>query len=562
MAFDGFILNAVVTELKRNLINGKVQKIYEPNSNEILLGIYANGLQYTLSLNVSSNFYSAYLTTTKKENPLAAPNFCMLLRKHLMGYRISNIFTMQFERIMIIELSGNDENHEPAVKKLVVELMGKHSNILLLNNNHIIIDALKHFSVTNGANRNIIPRCEYVFPASNKIDISLYANLENNLDENDTLSNFFINNFIGLSKTLVEHAISSLNIENVLNNSNFNTLANYLLNLKECISLEQVKCSFVNENEYTILPANENVPLQVNTFLDDYYSEKQSTQQFLTYRNQLLSFISSKLKKISKKLSTIDDKIKECVHMDDYRLYGELITNYLYQIPKAHVSSITLTNYYNNELVTVPLDISLSPAANAKKYFKKYHKLKNACSIVQEQKQELEKEINYFESIVYEIQSAQIIKDLDEIYDEIQDTFTSRQKQIKKKHVKKIGVKKDNKFIEPLTYILDNFHILVGKNNKQNDELTFKIASKEDLWFHVKDFHGSHVVLVTGGKVPSQEIINQCASIAAYYSKANQSSNVPVDYTTVKYVKKPNNVKPGMVIYTNQETVNVNPKLP
>ena len=315
MAFDGFILNAVVTELKRNLINGKVQKIYEPNSNEILLGIYANGLQYTLSLNVSSNFYSAYLTTTKKENPLAAPNFCMLLRKHLMGYRISNIFTMQFERIMIIELSGNDENHEPAVKKLVVELMGKHSNILLLNNNHIIIDALKHFSVTNGANRNIIPRCEYVFPASNKIDISLYANLENNLDENDTLSNFFINNFIGLSKTLVEHAISSLNIENVLNNSNFNTLANYLLNLKECISLEQVKCSFVNENEYTILPANENVPLQVNTFLDDYYSEKQSTQQFLTYRNQLLSFISSKLKKISKKLSTIDDKIKECVRL-------------------------------------------------------------------------------------------------------------------------------------------------------------------------------------------------------------------------------------------------------
>lgn len=182
MAFDGFVLNAVVTELKRTLINGKVQKIYEPNSNEILLSIYANGLQYALSLNVSSNFYSAYLTTTKKENPLAAPNFCMLLRKHLMGYRISNIFTMQLERILMIELVGNNEEHELTTKKLVVELMGKHSNILLLNADSIIIDSLKHFSIQNGANRDIMPRCEYVLPTSAKIDISLYSQLENKLE--------------------------------------------------------------------------------------------------------------------------------------------------------------------------------------------------------------------------------------------------------------------------------------------------------------------------------------------------------------------------------------------
>lgn len=359
---------------------------------------------------------------------------------------------------------------------------------------------------------------------------------------------------------MVEHAISCLKLENVLNYSNFQLLAKYLLNLKEAIFLEQVQCVFTGENEYTLLPTSETIPLQVNLFLDDYYSKKQLEQQFLAYRNQLLNFILAKLKKISKKLSTIDDKIKECIHMDDYKLYGELITNYLYQIPKNHVSTITLTNYYNNELVAIPLDISLSPADNAKKYFKKYHKLKNACSIVQEQKQELEKEINYFESIVYEIQTAQTIKELDEIYDEIQDTFTSRQKQMKKKQAKK--VKRTTKKIEPISYQLGNFSVLVGKNNKQNDELTFKIASKEDLWFHVKDFHGSHVILVTAGKAPSQEIINQCASLAAYYSKANQSSNVPVDYTAVKYVKKPNKAKPGMVIYTNQETVNVQPKLP
>lgn len=558
MAFDGFVLNAVVSELNC-LVGGKIQKVYEPNSNEILLSIYANGLQYALAMNVSSNFYSIYLTTTKKENPLVAPNFCMLLRKYLINFKIAKITTMGLERIVIIELTGNDENHTPVTRKLIVELMGKHSNILLLSEENKIIDSLKHFSIQTGANRDISPRYTYIFPTSTKIDIHDYSTLENSLSEETTLSNFFTNHFIGVSKTLVKHAILHLKIQDVLTLENFHLLATYLLNLLDSIHQNQISC-ILFENDYTLAKCNKQENLQVNFFLDDYYYQKMQEEQFLSYRNQLLNFILAKLKKIAKKLTTIDDKLKECDHLEDYQLYGELITSYLYQISDKHISHITLANYYNNnEPITIPLDITLSPSDNAKKYFKKYHKLKNTFVVVQEQKVELEKEINYLESIVYEVQAAETTNELDGIYEEIQDAFSLSQKTVNKKQLKKKS-KKNNKLSEPMPYQIQGFKVLVGKNNKQNDELTFKLANKEDLWFHVKDLHGSHVVLITDGKVPSQEIINQCASLAAFYSKGAQSSNIPVDYTLVKYVKKPSKAKPGMVIYTNQKTVNVQPQ--
>lgn len=560
MAFDGFTLNAVVAELKTNLIGGKVQKIYEPNNNEILLSVYANGLQYALNINVSSNLYAMHLTTSKKENPLVAPNFCMLLRKHLMNFRITNISTFGLERIVTIEFAGSDENHEELTKKLVIELMGKYSNILLLNEQGNIIDALKHFSMQDGSSRNILPRFEYLLPTSDKLDIEQYAVLENSFEPNSSLISFFANHFIGVSKILVKQAIFSLGIFDVLNHENYIAVVQYLINLKQSIFLLQAKCILLENNDYTLIPTLEKETLQVNFFLDDYYFQKQTREQFVNYRNQLLNFILAKFKKIAKKLLSVEEKLKECDHMEEYQLYGELITSNLYQISKEHLSHIALMNYYNNETIDVPLDISLSPSENAKKYFKKYHKLKNTCTIVQEQKIELEKEINYLESIVYEIQSATSINELDSIYEEIQDAFMLTQKQKNKNKLAKKKNKKQSKTLEPICYDVQSFKVLVGKSNKHNDELTFKIARKEDIWFHVKDLHGSHVVLVTDGKIPSQEVINECAQIAAFHSKAMQSSNVAVDYTLVKYVKKPSNSNAGMVIYTNQKTVNVQPK--
>ncbi len=557
MAFDGLVLNSVVQELKNTLMNGKIQKIYQPSSDEILFSIYANNLSYALTCNSSSNFYSVHLTTSKKENPLVAPNFCMLLRKHLMGYKITNISTINNERIFVMELAGNDDDYKPITKKLIVELMGKHSNILLVNSENIIIDSLKHFHISDGAYRDTIPNAKYILPISNKINISCYKEL--NLNENNSLTEFFTEHFSGISKNFISYSIEYLGITNILNINNYNTLAKYILDIEDAILQCKVSAEYYN-NDYVLIMNNNAKTLQVNLFLDDYYTKKERSEQFLSYRNQLLQFILAKVKKLSKKLNAIDEKLKECENTEKYKLYGELITSYLYKIPDKHISQIELNNYYNNnDIVSIPLDISISPAENAKRYFKKYHKLKNALSIVQSQKNELEKEIDYLESIVYEIQSAKSINDLDEIYDEIEDSFSNSQKQKNKKQVKKKKAKNETK-IDPIIYNIDGFKILVGKNNKQNDILTFKMASKEDLWFHVKDIHGSHVILVTNGSMPSQEVINKCASITAYHSKAIQSSNVSVDYTLVKYVKKPKLAKHGMVIYTNQKTITVKPK--
>lgn len=300
--------------------------------------------------------------------------------------------------------------------------------------------------------------------------------------------------------------------------------------------------------------------LPVNAFLDNYYNNKQKKEQFITYRNTILNFIMAKLKKISKKLTSIDEKLEECSEMDKYKLYGELITSYLYQIPKEHLSHIELLNYYTNTFVDIPLDISIYPNENAKKYFKNYNKLKATNEVLQVQKKEIEKEINYIESIVYEIEASTCVEDIDLIYEEIKSSFTTKSQKKSKLKQNKSNIK-HNSNCTPITYEIEGFKILVGKNNKNNDELTFKIANKNDIWFHVKDFHGSHVILVTNGSMPSQETINTCAAIAAFHSKAANSSNVPVDYTLVKNVKKLKNSKPGMVTYTSPKTVNVQPKI-
>lgn len=549
MAFDGLVLKAVTKELTC-LIGGKIQKIYEPDENEVLLSIYCNGLQYALSINISSNLYSVYLTTNKKVNPLIAPNFCMLLRKHLINYRINNIKTLGLERILIIELNGKDENNNIITKKLVVELMGKYSNILLLNSNDIIIDSFKHFSINNGSNRDIMPKFKYFLPTSDKIDIINFKNFKN-IPKDSNLVDFFSSHFTGISKSSVKQIITESGFPACI--ENYSLIANSLLKLIDNIESSHVKCIDFEKKDYVLTSCNDKESLQVNMYLDDFYKNKQEKEQFLTYRNTMLNFIMAKLKKISKKLSTIDERLKECSQMETYKLYGELITNYLYQIPKQRLSHIELLNYYDNKMIDIPLDVSILPVENAKKYFKKYNKLKNASSIVKEQKVELEKEINYLESIVYEIEISTCIEDIDLIYEEIKSSFSNNKKQ-------KLKVKENTNTYAPISYSIDGFKVLIGRNNKQNDELTFKIANSNDIWFHVKDFHGSHVILFTNGEAPSQGIINKCAALAAFYSKATNSSNVPVDYTFVKNVKKYKNAKPGMVIYTSQETVNVQPK--
>ena len=564
MAYDGLVNYAIVKELKSKIINGKIDKIFEPNFEEIILGIYSNGIKYALNFVISSNYYRANLTTKSKQNPSEAPNFCMTLRKYLLGTRITNIYTKGLERIIFIEFEGFNKTKDFSKKTLIIELMGKHSNIILVNNESIILDAFKHFSIASNSIRNIYSGVKYVLPKMDKLDFFLIQNasefynvLKNNSVRlvSNSLANIISNTFIGISKTSIFSFEKDLNITDELNNSSSDIIYDYMLRI---IGQNNIIADFFDNNYSLKVSNNKENDLQINFFLDDYYFSKESNTNFINYRNNLLKLILIKIEKLSNKLNLINKKIDECKDSEKFKIYGELITSNLYRINNHNTESITLENYYdNNKEITIPLDNSISPSANAKKFFKKYKKLKVAKIFVESQKKSILDDLNYLESIVYEINLSNTLEDIDNIYIEIQESkmqiVKNRNKQNKK--AKNIVKKFTNKVGELLKYDIDGFTVLVGKNNKQNDYVTTKLANKEDIWFHVKDFHGSHVVLKTENSIPSSETLYKCALLAKEHSKAKQSSNVAVDYTHIKNVKKPSGSKPGMVMYSNNKTI-------
>lgn len=577
MAYDGFITKKIVSELNSVLVEGKINKVFEPNKNEIILGIYSHGKNYALNICISSNNYRMNLTTNAKPNPLNAPNFCMLLRKHLVGSKITKIYSNSLERIIYIELLCFNELNDKVVKTLVVELMGKHSNIILLNENKIIIDSIRHLDSSSNSIRDIMPAREYVVPPDDKKDFcNLNANEFYDLinseyeSKNDNFKYSIVlpKLYTGFSKALVLNSIKHLNIsDEEFTKENVETLYNYFNKL---LDLENNNSRIVNygENDYTLEIVSENNNsndlLNANFFLDDFYKSKEDEEIVKTYKSNLSKLVLSALKKITKKVNNINEKLKECDEMDKYRIYGELITANLYRINNSvNVSSIDLENYYDdNKMITIPLDKTISPSYNAKKFFKKYNKLKNTLEIVSKQKIEATKELEYLESIVYELDNASSLSDLEEIDYEISENVLFKNNSLNKSNIKKnkINKRKAHDEYEPITYNIDGFTLYVGKNNKQNDYITTKLGKNDDLWFHTKDIRGSHCLLKCNEKKVNTATIIACCQIAAFYSKARLSSNVPVDYCFVKNVKKPSGSKPGMVIYTNNETINVNPK--
>lgn len=571
MSYNGLVNHFVIEELKTKIINGKIDKIFEPNFEEIVLGIYSNSSKYLLDIVINSQFYRINLTNNPKPNPIQAPNFCMKLRKYLLNTHITDIYTNNFERIVFIEFEGNNKIKDSLPKKLIIELMGKYSNIILVNSDNIIIDALKHFSINSGSVRNIFSGEKYVLPDSTKLDFINVQNSEefyniiknySDFTQNDSLASIISNRFTGFDKESVKIYELELNISDNINKNSAYLLFDYINRLIK--NNKNITCEEINNNYYLVSSINKkSTNLYINNFLDNFYINKELQSTFTNYRNNLLKLILNKLDKLNSKLTSINDKLNECKNADTYKLYGELITSNLYKLNNSNLDSITLENYYdNNNLINIPLDRSISPHINAKNYFKKYRKLKNAITIINEQKEIVLSNINYLETIIYEIEIAKTIAEIDEIYSEIQNDNINlkykKQKNFSNKKVKNNSKgKKDNQIGEILKFNIDGFTVLVGKNNKQNDYITLKLANNEDIWFHVKDFPGSHVVLRTENKIPSQDTINKCANLAKKYSKVNQSSNISVDYTYIKYVKKQNKAKPGMVIYTNNKTVMV-----
>ena len=576
MAFDGIVTKALANELQ-NLSGARIDKIFQPNKDNILIGCYLNKTNYLINICINSSSYRIHLTTHPRSNPSVAPNFCMVLRKHLLGLHIKNIITNNLERVVTIEFEGFDEIDDIISKKLVIELMGKHCNVIILDDQNIIIDSMRHI-YQEDSNRNIVPHLKYIYPTTNKknfldcTDFSEFLDLLPNELSIDTFPLILSNIFNGFSRSFVSGLLQDLNVD-ILNNIDLEKIYNEIRTIVFENDTNNLNFNYIDvkgkKDYYLSTSNNENLtPFHLNFFLDDFYFEKETSQEFRVYRDSVLKMILGVLDKYKKRLNNMNKKLSECDNMQKYQLYGELITANLYRIENIPISNIVLENYYdNNKEISIELDSRYSPSVNAKRFFKKYNKLKNTLEIVTKQKDETLKELDYIESIVYELEAATTLDEVYSIFEEISENviFAEKTKQLsnkKKDKLKKSNLTKNkNVSFNPIKYTIGNYQLLVGRNNKENDYLTLKYASKNDIWFHTKDIHGSHAILKLNSNddIPNEDILIRCAEIAALHSKAKNSSNVPVDYCEVRYVKKPNGAKPGMVIYTHNHTLYVNP---
>lgn len=588
MAFDGITLRKIISELKI-LEGGKVNQIYQPDLNTIVIGIY-NANKYALNIDTSANNYRMNLTTTAKPNPLTPPNFCMLLRKYLEGSKITKIYMEGLERICYIDFECYNEIGDKVTRTLIIELMGKYSNVILAKENMIIIDALSRFDSSYKAKttkmdnmqdnkaRDIIPSRLYIKPESAKTefeDISENDFIELvNDSEYKTLDTAITNLINGISKTFIKSALEELKLSNTIANTSIKSLYHYISD----ILYNDCKCAKMIEYKdgYTVILNDENVDsdLQANWILDDWYTKKQNDEEYKNYRNSLLKILSATLDKIVRKLDNINEKIKSCEDMEQNKVSGELLLSNIYRFTNSYERAksegmifikedteyVELENYYeDNKIVKIKINPKLTMSKNADKYFKKYNKEKNTLEVTKIQKENTQKELNYIESLVYELDNCKTLEEVDDVYNEVSENILFNDIKLKRKEQK--SNKKEVSMLDNYMKLkIDDYDVFIGKNNKQNDYLTLKVAKDNDYWFHTKDTHGSHLILKCNGQTPRDEAIIRCAELASYYSKAKFSSNVPVDYTLAKYVKKPKGTPPGYVIYTNNKTVYVNPK--
>ncbi len=566
MAFDGFVMNGIIKELNKTIIDGKVNKVYSPTKNDVLFNLYTFGKTYNLLINLSSDNCRICTTNYQRPNPNSPSNFCMLLRKHLTGGRISEIKTFGTERIVKIIFECYSDNSEIVTKNLYAEIMNRYSNIILTDSTDKIIGSLKYTG-----------KEVYTLPESDKIDLttiesfSEFLNVLNNQEADDLILKLS-NSFVGVSKSLIHSLVLKHNIDKenysekdlqviyneliTLINSSVDKLFINEINIgnKKDYSLDYDLSSNVSDASDI---SNDSDDLKINNYIDTFYYNKESKEQFEGEKYRLEKVVTTALKKCNKKLENIENKLRDCENQDQYRIYGELLNTNLYKISDLHSTSVKLENYYdNNNTINIPLDISISVKKNAEKYFKKYRKLKNAASIVLSQKDDALKEQSYLESILYSISIANTLDDLTDISSEIQDTLLAKSQKLNSKKRKLLQQKKKQSETFNLEKIeFNGYTIYIGKNNKQNEYLKLKFSSRNDIWFHIQTLSGSHVVLKLNGLELTDEIIYKCASIAKQYSKGANDLHVSIDYTPIKNIKKSPTGKPGMVIYNTYKTI-------
>ncbi|MCI8348284.1 MAG: fibronectin/fibrinogen-binding protein [Firmicutes bacterium] len=556
MAFDGIVTMAVASELQSVITTGKIDKVYQPETDELVFNIHTKSGNVKLFASANSASSRVHLIEDTLPNPPAPLSFCMLLRKHIQGARITDVSQKGSERILEISLETLNELGFTVSKKLIFEIMGKHSNIVLTDiATGKIIDCIKHISIDVNRIRQLLPGVIYQYPpAQDKLPFKQISH--------DTVlpadSKSIQRSVAGISPALAEEIAAH------------NDKAEFLLDIMRQTEQNESTPTVYSDDknspkEFHIIPLSEYEDVcqkkqfnSISKCLEYFYSNKQSTNKVRQKSLDLIRAVSSQLDKLHLKEQRLREDLLKAENSDDLRLYGELLTANIHAV-KPGADNVEVINYYDGSTVHIPLEPRFSPSKNAQNYFKKYGKAKTAIKEKQLQLEYNDTEISYLDSVLAYLENCDDLSQIDELRKELEDTGYLRRRKIP-------GGFKEKKFkAEPYKYTLkDGSYVLVGKNNKENDILTFKTASSQDLWFHTKDIPGSHVILKI--KQPSEEpdadTIYQAASVAAYHSKGRTSENVPVDYVKVKYVKKPAAAKPGMVIFTNNKTVWVNPKLP
>lgn len=572
MAFDGITIANIVSELNHTIVGGKINKIAQPEADELMITVKNNRTQYRLFLSASASLPLIYLTGENKQGPLTAPNFCMLLRKHIGSARILSVTQPGLERILIFELEHLNELGDICRKKLIVEIMGKHSNIIFCQEDDTIIDSIKHISANMSSVREVLPGRTWFIPhTQDKMDplsMSREAFTETVFGKNLPVFKAVYTSLTGFSPLIAEELCVRSGIDpkrqaQELEETEKETLWQTTDDLVDRIRRQDFSPVIVYQEEepleFAAFPLTKyqdqkSVSYEsISQVLESYYSMKNKITLIRQKSADLRRIVTTAIERTSKKYELQQKQQKDTEKKEKYRIYGELLNTYGYHLEEG-ARSLEALNYYTNEMITIPLDEHLSTAENAKKYFDRYTKLKRTEEALNELLEETRSDLEHLESIRTSLDIALDEDDLVEVREELMEYGYLRRKGSSGKKKKIVS--------RPFHYrSSDGFDIYVGKNNFQNDELSFKFASGNDWWFHAKGQPGSHVIVKSNGEELPDRTFEEAARLAAFYSKGRQAPKVEIDYTQKKNLKKPNGAKPGFVIYHTNYSMIAEPKI-
>lgn len=572
MALDGFVISNIVTELNQTILNARISKIAQPENDELLFTLKGQNGQYRLAISASASLPFLYLTNNNKPSPLTAPNFCMVLRKHIANGRIVRIYQPHMERIIHFDIEHLDELGDLCQKTLIVELMGKHSNIIFCNSEGMIIDSIKHISAMMSSVREVLPGRTYFIPSTqedklNPLEVTEEAFMDTVMKKPLSITKALYTSFTGTSPVIANEICHRASIDGDMPVDSldedgkkhlYNNFQWMMDDVKKGIYQPNIvfkgkepmdfSCFHMTEfSDYTVQDYT-----SISEVLEQYYAAKNTYTRIRQKSVDLRKIVATALERNRKKFQLQEKQLKDTEKREKYKVYGELIHTYGYGLEEG-AKELEALNYYTNEMIKIPLDPTKDAKENAQKYFDKYNKLKRTYEALTDLIEETKSEIDHLESISTSLDIALSEDDLVQIKEELTEYgYIKRKRTDKKAKIKS----------KPFHYLSsDGYHIYVGKNNYQNDELTFKFATGNDWWFHAKGMAGSHVIVKSNNEELPDRVFEEAGKLAGYYSKGRDNEKIEIDYLQKKNVKKPNGSAPGFVVYYTNYSLTIHPDI-